>query len=518
MIKNKRGFTLIEIIGIVTILSLMLLLAVPAITKTLKRNEQNKYDDYIDNLKLATESYIVGKLKEGVTIEDTYYVTLGDLIDAKYVQESVKNPENEGTLSRKTSIKVTKNLDGTRDYSVQEHYLLPDKYTLVEYIESTGTQYIDTGVKPNNNTRMVLDFENTTTNTSDLYMLFGARNYYNNSAFGVAISSSRAYSYWENNAYTTYGFVLNTKKRMIYDVSADAFIIDNLSTKGNDVTFSTTYSIALLSLNSNTGYDTRCAIGKIYSSQIYDNDVLVRDFVPCYRKSDGVIGLYDLVEGKFYSNLGSGNFIKGNDVIPTSTPEAPIEIESVGEYDETTGKYKIPVKVSNSTEEITTNIYLNEPLRKIGDYEDYIDFKNKKVVRNIKEITFNGTENWKKNPYGTNAYYLVDNTALTMQNLKLIDSTHFKGVSYNDRTITENNIIFIDDSYDAINVRNTEHTNLNSFTTFLKNNQVKVNYVLTTPMEEDIDLPDIKLFEGINVITIDTKIKTSEFKVTYYNK
>jgi len=313
MIKNKRGFTLIEIIGIVTILSLMLLLAVPAITKTLKRNEQNKYDDYIDNLKLATESYIVGKLKEGVTIEDTYYVTLGDLIDAKYVQESVKNPENEGTLSRKTSIKVTKNLDGTRDYSVQEHYLLPDKYTLVEYIESTGTQYIDTGVKPNNNTRMVLDFENTTTNTSDLYMLFGARNYYNNSAFGVSISSSRAYSYWENNAYTTYGFVLNTKKRMIYDVSADAFIIDNLSTKGNDVTFSTTYSIALLSLNSISGYDTRHAIGKIYSSQIYDNGTLVRDFVPCYRNSDNEVGLFDLVNLVFYTNKGTGNFEYGNE-------------------------------------------------------------------------------------------------------------------------------------------------------------------------------------------------------------
>ena len=32
---------------------------------------------------------------------------------------------------------------------------------------------------------------------------------------------------------------------------------------------------------------------------------------------------------------------------------------------------------------VVTNIYLNEPLRKAGDYADYIDFKNKKIVRKI---------------------------------------------------------------------------------------------------------------------------------------
>lgn len=34
---------------------------------------------------------------------------------------------------------------------------------------------------------------------------------------------------------------------------------------------------------------------------------------------------------------------------------------------------------------ITQNIYLDEPLRKVGDYADYIDFKNQKVVRKVKE-------------------------------------------------------------------------------------------------------------------------------------
>lgn len=53
--------------------------------------------------------------------------------------------------------------------------------------------------------------------------------------------------------------------------------------------------------------------------------------------------------------------------------------------------YKIPVKASNDDEEITTNIYLNEPLRKVGDYADYIDFKKQKVFKNVEVIDNTGT-------------------------------------------------------------------------------------------------------------------------------
>ena len=53
---------------------------------------------------------------------------------------------------------------------------------------------------------------------------------------------------------------------------------------------------------------------KLYSCKIYDNDVLVRSFVPCYRKLDYVAGLYDLVNGFFYENRGGGAFSFDNEV------------------------------------------------------------------------------------------------------------------------------------------------------------------------------------------------------------
>ena len=74
------------------------------------------------------------------------------------------------------------------------------------------------------------------------------------------------------------------------------------------------------------------------------------------------------------------------------SPEYPSEIESVGdlvtdEADEHYGKYSVPVVVSNETR----HIYLDEPLRKVGDYADYIDYQNQQMVRMIEVSDDSGT-------------------------------------------------------------------------------------------------------------------------------
>jgi len=55
---------------------------------------------------------------------------------------------------------------------------------------------------------------------------------------------------------------------------------------------------------------------KLYSCRFYDNGTLTRDFMPCYNKYTGAIGLYDKVNGVFYPNKGTGTFLKGPDVYP----------------------------------------------------------------------------------------------------------------------------------------------------------------------------------------------------------
>ena len=53
---------------------------------------------------------------------------------------------------------------------------------------------------------------------------------------------------------------------------------------------------------------------KLYSCQIYNNDVLIRDYIPC-KDSNGIGCLFDLVEYKAYYNVGDGDFICGPDII-----------------------------------------------------------------------------------------------------------------------------------------------------------------------------------------------------------
>lgn len=98
--------------------------------------------------------------------------------------------------------------------------------------------------------------------------------------------------------------------------------------------------------------------------------------------------------------------------------------------------YKIPVTVNNQT----TNIYLDEPLRKIGNYADYVDYETQKVVRNVDVIDDTGT-------------------------LPIAQSLQ----------------------------------------------------PLAVPTEEDINLPDVAVQNGTNIIDVDTTVTPSSVEVEYYS-
>ena len=76
----------------------------------------------------------------------------------------------------------------------------------------------------------------------------------------------------------------------------------------SDSSFTATGNLYLFSVNGGGTYDN--ATMKLYSCQIYDNDTLVRDYVPC-QKPDGTVGLWDDVNSVFYGNAGTGTFTAG---------------------------------------------------------------------------------------------------------------------------------------------------------------------------------------------------------------
>ena len=83
---------------------------------------------------------------------------------------------------------------------------------------------------------------------------------------------------------------------------------DNTTTTVTNNSFSTPTPLTIFALNDAVDGVVENSNTKLYSLKIYDSNKLVRDFVPCYRNSDQVLGLYDTVENKFYTNNGTGNF------------------------------------------------------------------------------------------------------------------------------------------------------------------------------------------------------------------
>lgn len=183
---------------------------------------------------------------------------------------------------------------------------LPAKYTKLPYIESTGTQYIDTAFVPNHNTRIVCDVQITDTATRHL---FGARASASEGAFFVPCISAttiRADYGSQKNTHT----VDSVLERMTIDLNKTSCTIGGISTTFAPETFSANASIALFASNTNgvIVVDTYKAKMKLFSCRIYDNGTLVRDYIPCKRDDDGELGLYDIKNGVFYTNDGAGQF------------------------------------------------------------------------------------------------------------------------------------------------------------------------------------------------------------------
>lgn len=54
--------------------------------------------------------------------------------------------------------------------------------------------------------------------------------------------------------------------------------------------------------------------GRCFRAFVELNGTRTIDLIACYRKSDGEIGMYDIVSGAFFANAGTGSFTKGADV------------------------------------------------------------------------------------------------------------------------------------------------------------------------------------------------------------
>jgi hypothetical protein len=213
----------------------------------------------------------------------------------------------------------------------------------------------------------------------------------------------------------------------------------------------------------------------------------------------------------------SGNSVQNG----TPTPQNPIEVQSVGDYDETTQKYKITIKINDEDSAI---IYLDEPLRKCGDVADYIDYKNRKVIRNIYKYNFAGTEKFYFTPGATANGFFQQRCAL--QPLIATGSAQYGYGNFlpnlrqywnkwTDETLhfgQNNGVLYV-----ITREQFTTDTEVYNYLSNNGTNDIYVIYILREPFEEDIDREQIIIDKGSNVITADTQLLPSNMEAEYYS-
>ncbi len=199
-------------------------------------------------------------------------------------------------------------------------------YLELAYIESTGTQFIDTGYLPNPTTKMdvSLMFDGEFVSTSSGNTFFGcveAQGQINFAMnFGANFNQADELFPWFNRSYLNGAGDDPTKFRVNgQQKSRQTFKIDAATGKGVYGTTNFTTHVKTTTHTENTlrlfgkcdadGSVTPFNAYKmrVFGWKIWDGEILVRDFVPC-RASGERIGLYDRVNKQFYENAGLDTF------------------------------------------------------------------------------------------------------------------------------------------------------------------------------------------------------------------
>ncbi|MBR2315417.1 MAG: hypothetical protein IKA56_02110 [Clostridia bacterium] len=175
-------------------------------------------------------------------------------------------------------------------------------------------------------------------------------------------------------------------------------------------------------------------------------------------------------------------------------------------------------------EPVISNIYLDEPLRKIGDVADYIDFENQKLVRNVYNIrvpvdilknlvkdSTRGQRYWDKNPIYPRAREAGSNGKISTVGKECYRLAY----AYNDsfHWYIHNND---GDSNILVLVSPDDNTTLGEYFNNLSLEQdLDFAYVMEEPIEETIEVPPILTREGYNVIEVNTSTQPSNMLVKY---
>lgn len=185
------------------------------------------------------------------------------------------------------------------------------KYTLLDYIQSTGTQYINTGVYPTADTVVEVKFQNSTADYWE--RVYGLPLDAGDGKFELKNNSTNLNFYQiDNNGAVTNVSISANEQPVTVKVSDGIAYVNNTEIAAPKTTYvSTTYPIQLF-----YGCGAYSYIS-LYGFKVWQGGKLVRDMVPVLDTT-GTACMYDTITKKYYYNKGTEEFITGPLVIDSN--------------------------------------------------------------------------------------------------------------------------------------------------------------------------------------------------------
>ena len=542
---KKKGFTLIELLAVIVVLAVIALIATPIVTRTIENSKRGAAVESVSNM---------------IKTAELYFITS----NPKYGKINLLD-ENLNYSGQKPELgEVELNKDGhARIYAYVNGYCVTKEFDTELYASKMNKEDCDWFATDNYETTEGTTF---TLNNQTIknYLIYGnstqetrsGKNLFNPSAWSTkATANGLTVQYLEDedcfliNGTATQNDIVVEKRVNISSLANTSYVLSTRYVSGSvDRTNGGGSKWAVAYFGNGDTIDTNnnwYAINlqnedSVTTSKINDKSYITRFW---FYVNKGVTFNDYKVKIQLEEGTSATSYEKYG-VMPS--PEFPSEVKSTGDLLTSSncasygsdacnnvGKYVIQVKNSSKNilnintsdvtlnytnsmieegttlsnyesyvEPKTTNIYLDEPLRKVGDYADYIDFNEKKVVRNIKEISLNNLS-WAKTG---NAFYssVIDDVA------DEINSTKIKSDKFTVQAKTTNNSMYI--NHKKVYVWNSNYSDVSQFKSIINNS--KLYYVLTTPQEQLVDLPNIELLDGSSTLSINTSVSPSNVRLT----
>lgn len=232
-----------------------------------------------------------------------------DFIPAKRVSDGMCG------LWDKVNYKFYTDINGNNFTASSEKSAIAAIGTPIEYIQSSGTQYIDSNFIPKATTRTIMKAEPMSWSAWSAF--FGTRNTTSPTASQAYIAAVPAATLYRSDYF---GSSLTAETPTIMqitniDKNKNICSFNNIMITNTSSTVNATTNMFLLALN-DVGTAKYFLSAKLYSCQIYDGNTLVRDFIPI-KTTTNIYGLWDNVNKVLYKNAGTGAFTGGSAITLT---------------------------------------------------------------------------------------------------------------------------------------------------------------------------------------------------------